>query len=159
MALEAELARQFEHEFDSLQQLKDILAREHRALLDSDVAAIEALSAEKSALLTRQGELGHARQQLLRSAGLGDAPADVSAFVHGSPDRAALAAVYARIAALVQQCRDDNRSNGRLIAQQQRRAQGALDVLRGAQSPGSATYSSSGSHKRDGNSSRTLGRA
>jgi len=159
VGIAAALARQLEREVDSLQHLQDILQRENRALVAADVTAIESLAGEKSTQLSHQAELWHARQALLRDAGIAATETALQAFVTATAERDALQHALSHIAELAARCREDNRGNGRLIAQRQRRAQGALDILRGADTPGTDTYSNTGAAAHKGSTSRSLGRA
>tara|TARA_B100001540_G_scaffold314303_2_gene338965 strand:+ start:2464 stop:2937 length:474 start_codon:yes stop_codon:yes gene_type:complete len=155
--LQQQLRALLDQEVENLQSLLEILTREYDSLARSDVAALEQGTALKNQALSIQAGLASKRHHLLSTHLGGHSDKQLADYVAGSGD-AALQAAFARLSELAEQCHDNNRSNGRLIAQKQAQTRGALDILRHTDSTG-ATYSHAGKTSADAKTGRSLGKA
>lgn len=146
-----------DQEVENLQSLLNILRREHDALVNSDVEAIEQITGLKNQALSIQADLTNYRQRLLTNAQGGATDDPLSDYVATSDD-SELEALYTRLSSLAEECHRHNRTNGRLIAQKHQLTLGALDILRRTDSKG-ATYSLSGKTSGPDQTGRSLGKA
>ena len=154
---QVELQALLDREVQNLQALLDILQREHSALLEADVQALERVTQSKNQLLSSQLTLLNQRKHLTLSLCGDNTEASLQGFISASGDPA-LAQAYEEVLALAAQSNTQNRNNGRLISQRQRYTRGALDILRHTD-PGVDTYSHSGKSDAQGQAGRTLGKA
>ncbi|MCB1679433.1 MAG: flagellar protein FlgN [Halioglobus sp.] len=152
-----QLAQFLEREQDSLQRLRDVLSRERRALLEADVPALEAATAEKHRALQQQAEAVARRRDYLQRAGFADTAQGLTDCIAGCDDHSQLRAVQAALQTLARTCRDANRDNGRLISRKQQQTRGALDILR--RSDGAAPTYTGGGNAVAAASGRLLGKA
>ena len=146
-----------DQEVENLQSLLSILRREHDALVNSDVEALEQITGLKNQALSIQANLTNSRQKLLAST-QGGAVNDQLADYVASGDDSTLEALYMRLSSLAEECHSQNRTNGRLIGQKHQLTLGALDILRHTDSKG-ATYSLSGKASGPDQTGRSLGKA
>ena len=154
-ATERQLAALFAAELSGMRQLRDILHREYRALVDADVVALEQVTGEKNQVLSRQSELNRQRQEYLDRSGLG--AGGLEDFLSTCDNAGQLRDSQQELKVLAQQCHEANRSNGRVIVQKQQHTLGALSILRRSE-PCSPTYSGEGNAVDDA-SNRLLGKA
>jgi flagellar biosynthesis/type III secretory pathway chaperone len=154
MSDDIQLAELLTRELTCLQQLEQVLEQEHQALLGQDLEAVEQATAAKNQALQIQSSITQNRQQSAMQV-LGNSSLDsLSQWAAANPDRSELTT---KLIKLARHCQQLNLRNGRLIAQRQQQAQGALKVLRQEETDG-ATYSGQGKAQPQG-SNRSLGRA
>tara|TARA_R110002110_G_scaffold405241_1_gene624181 strand:- start:15378 stop:15863 length:486 start_codon:yes stop_codon:yes gene_type:complete len=153
----ADLKQLLQNELEALRRLADVLQQEQQALLDNDVPAIEVATREKNDALAQQADGAARRADALATLGFVAERQTLRSFLERAADADELLALQGALNDLAAQCHEDNRNNGRLIAQRQQQSQGALKVLR--QMDGAApTYSGSGDAVESG-ASRLLGKA
>jgi flagellar biosynthesis/type III secretory pathway chaperone len=157
-AQHAQLARAFvatvEANAHGLQALLDLLTRERQAIIDRDSETLESIVRDKLDLLRQIEHGASARARLLQAAGLDTAPDGGHRLVR-QLNEPTLTAAWQRLIALGDEAATENDRNGQLIAQGQRMARAALDILTGRPSR-QDTYGGARRHGASGGSS--LGR-
>lgn len=113
-----------------MEQLQDILKREHQALVKADVAQLEQITQDKTQALQYQAQVKDRRSALAQSRGGVESSEELEALFTGFDNAQQLRAMHAAFLQLAETCNEANRANGRLIAQQQKHTVGALNVLR-----------------------------
>jgi len=146
-----------DQEVENLQSLLNILQREYDALVNSDIEALEQVTDLKNQALSIQAGLTNNRGRLVASI-LDSVEEDQLEQYVAASGNTQLQDLYSRLSSLAEECHARNRTNGRLIAQKQQHAAGALDILRHTDSAG-ATYSLSGKTSVADETGRSLGKA
>ncbi|MFV0278648.1 MAG: flagellar export chaperone FlgN [Parahaliea sp.] len=112
----------------ALGAVEEALEAERRALIGKDAAILESATAIKTDSLAHYTQHNASLQQLL-------ADNEPLSAVIGQLDRVEdNRALAQELASLADRCQAINRGNGRLIAELQTRARGALDILRNRES-------------------------
>ncbi|MDX1734285.1 MAG: flagellar protein FlgN [Halioglobus sp.] len=158
MPMQEQLQALLDQEIENLQTLLGILHREHDALVNADVDAIERITQSKNQALTAQAELTRSRRHLVQTAWGSDTDESLEQYIASFDDQS-LWHSFSRLSALAMQCNDSNRTNGRLIAHKQQQTRDALDILRRTDSAATTTYSHSGRAAGSEQAGRTLGKA
>ena len=157
MSPEQQLSGALNHEADCLQQLLDILKQEHEALLAADIDALERVTASKNQVLAAQLDAESTRHRVLSQSSFDSTDEGLRQLIAKCDNREQLNDSVSRLNSLTQQCRANNRINGRLIMQKQEHARGALNVIRQTSNTAS-TYSGQGKTTAT-QINRTLGKA
>jgi len=151
------LAALLEAELACLRQLEAVLAGEHEALLAADAPAIERATAAKNGALGEQAQCGLQRQQYLQETGFEADSRGLDDCIGSCAEPTRLLELRDGLNALLQQCHEANRLNGRLIGHRQQQTRSALNVLRRSEQ-GPSTYTDAGDAVNSG-SNRLLGKA
>lgn len=157
MILELQLLSLLEAETTSMQKLLGILKREYDALLSADIAALEQITAEKNAAIAAQSQATLERQNATTAASYSGTDLGLEQLIDTCENREQLREYFSNLMLLARSCQTENRNNGRLIIQKQRRAKGALDVIRQSED-NTPTYSLQGKAS-DSLETRSLGKA
>lgn len=152
-----QLASLLNHEIACLEQLLAILGREFESLTSSDINAIETATNDKNVALAHQAKSTLTRQQFVASSSYEDSDEGLQQLITTCDNHTELAAIYAQLTSLAQQCHGTNRTNGRLILQKQEQTRSALNIIRQADNH-SSTYSGQGDAISNP-STRSLGKA
>lgn len=160
-----ELAALIEREAAGAMRLVEALLREKSALAANDSDGLNAATTEKTALLGQLELLERDRRKLLQRVSFGATHADMQLFmarlalnVETNSLSRILLQNWQQLTATMQQCRDLNLANGRVVAAMQTRVQQALNLLRGGQGT-VATYGRTGSTQLTGAGARERARA
>lgn len=137
-----EIDAAIDRQIDAMNELRDCLEAEHRALQIRDAEVLVSASEQKDASLIKAAKLGKTLASLL------DAETDDI-----SP---ASRAGREQLDTLTRTCRDLNDANGSLIRRQKMRVETTLHILRGTQEQ-PAGYDPSGKTTRTGSSRILLG--
>jgi len=145
-------------------RLAEALLREKNALAANDSDGLAAATAEKAVLFGQVELLERDRRRLLGQISVGAAHADMQLFIarlavnaETNPLSRALLQNWQQLTTTLQQCRDLNLANGRIVAAMQTRVQQALNLLRGVRGT-VATYGRTGSTQLTGSGTRELAR-
>ncbi|MFK8047123.1 MAG: flagella synthesis protein FlgN [Halioglobus sp.] len=157
MILELKLLSLLDNETTSMQKLLDILKREHDALLSADIESLEQVTAEKNAAIASQSQATQERQNATTAASYSGTDLGLEQLIDTCENREQLKEYFSNLMILARACQTENRNNGRLIIQKQRRAKGALDVIRQNENT-TPTYSVQGKAS-DTLETRSLGKA
>lgn len=138
------------------QEFADLLEREKQALLDQDIAALQALIDAKTPLIASLNAADKAIDSELQRLGK---PAEVSVgdFIRSLNDPE-LAARHSAFLHAAQACQDANLHNARLIRHSQHLNSSLLDLLRNQGETSLNVYDRQG-HARRGQSGRPISRA
>ena len=157
MTTEQQLASLLNHEIACLKQLLAILDREFESLTTSDINAIEAATTDKNVALESQAQSTLSRQNFVTASSFANSDEGLQQLIASCDNHSELKATYAQLTSLAQQCRNTNRTNGRLILKKQGQTRNALNIIRQADSNPS-TYSDQGGAIANP-STRSLGKA
>lgn len=157
MILELQLLSLLDNETSSMQKLLDILKREYNALLAADVDELEKVTAEKNEAIAAQTQATQERQNATSAASYSGVDLDLEKLIDTCENREQLTEYFSNLMILARACQTENRNNGRLIIQKQRRAKGALDIIRQSEN-NTPTYSVQGKAS-DTLETRSLGKA
>lgn len=116
-------------------KLEALLARERGLLTGGDAAAVEAVAAEKAALLNEIETLETDRRRVLAIAGVGANAASMERLLGGRLAVAAsvvqeTARLWRGLVAAMERCRDGNDVNGAIVGLKQRQVRQLLNMLR-----------------------------
>lgn len=140
-----------------LQQLLKALEHEFKSLTSADISAIELAIKDKNQALANQAEATLSRQRFVATTSAEDSDEGLRQLVASYENHSELTQTYSELTSLARQCRNSNRTNGRLISQKQQQTQNALNIIRQAGNIPS-TYSDQGGTITTP-SSRSLGKA
>lgn len=143
-----DLLQLFTDDIGTAKQLLELIDVEFQALGERDLPRLEKVLGEKLPLLSLLDQHGTARSTLLRQQGLSADKAGLQAYADRHATGPGILARSDELSALLQQCREANQRNGRLIRANQALLQGVLGILRGGDTPG--LYDSRGSAARIG---------
>ena len=123
-------ARQLQEELRTARTLLELLKQEQAQLVAADIDALNALTEEKTRLVTRMSELATDRHHALAATGFAASEAGMQAWLENhQPDEARQA--WQNLLELARAAKEVNRSNGLLIGKHLTRNQSALNVLKG----------------------------
>lgn len=129
-----QLARAFiatvEANAHGLQALLELLGRERQAIIDREPEVLERIARDKLELLQQIEHGASARARLQKAAGLDAGPEGSERLVRQLNDPS-LTAEWQRLLSLGAEAATENDRNGQLVAQGQRMARAALDILTG----------------------------
>ena len=161
----SELAALIEREAAEAARLLEALTSERSALAVNDSDGLTAATTEKTAVLGQLELIEKDRRRLLQRVAVGATHAEMQSYVEllaRSAETRPLSRVlhqhWRRLTTTLQQCRDLNLANGRIVAAMQTRVQQALNLLRGGRGT-VATYGRTGSTQLTGTGARELARA
>ena len=138
------LAVQLLEEYEVYCTLASVLEREQEALVAAASDRVAAIAGEKERVTRRLGELGSRRVTLLRAQGASGDAAGMHAWLSGHPDQAAqVGPAWARLSAIAETTRQQNKTNGRLIDALVQHLQIRLNVISSA-TCANPTYGSNG---------------
>lgn len=155
-ALNAVLTRQVA----AVMTLEALLTRERALLTGSDAAAVEAIAAEKAALLNQIEALETDRRRVLAIAGVAATATAMEQLVRSSPPVAAsvlaeTGRLWTTLVSTMERCRDGNDVNGAIVGIKQRQVRQLLNMLRTGRED-DLTYGPRG--RQSGQSARGLAR-
>lgn len=122
--------------------LLDLLKKEQSQLVAADIAALTALTEEKTRLLARMSELAEERHAALAAAGFAATEQGMQSWLDTLQPPTARQS-WSELLEVAKAAKELNRTNGMLIGKHMARNQGALNVLKGGQ-PGQALYGPDG---------------
>lgn len=128
-----------------------LLTREQHALTDGDTEALGPIGEEKAALVDRLNLYGEQRNKQLAAAGLGADRLGMEAWLAANPKDAAVRQQWARLKACVNEARELNLLNGKLIALRLQANQQVLGALL-------STQNQNNLYGRDGQPTQLSGR-
>jgi len=120
-------ARQLQEELRTARTLLELLKQEQAQLVAADIDALNALTEEKTRLVTRMSELATDRHHALAATGFAASEAGMQAWLEPEEARQA----WQNLLELARAAKEVNRSNGLLIGKHLTRNQSALNVLKG----------------------------
>jgi flagellar biosynthesis/type III secretory pathway chaperone len=141
--VQAELRAVLSLQLEVLVQMRRLLEREQKALVDDDEGAIGDLTIDKPRMLEKTIERSRALERLLEHEGL---PADsegLNRSIQRQSDAHELYGLRDRIMGEIQSCADHNRMNGAILERKRAALERALRVLV-AQEQGANRYHPSG---------------
>jgi len=131
-----ELLQLFIDDIGTAQRLLELIDAEFQAMGERDLPRLEQILGEKIPLLGLLEQHGGARSQLLANQQLSADRAGLEALAARSPNGTELLARSDELNRLLEQCRDANQRNGRLIRSNQASLKSVLGILRGGETPG-----------------------
>ncbi len=161
----SELVALIEREAAEAARLLEALLSERSALAINDSDGLAAATTKKTALLGQLEMIEKDRRRLLQRVAVGATHVEMQSYVEHlarnletKPLSRVLRQHWQHLTTTLQQCRDLNLSNGRIVAAMQTRVQQALNLLRGGRGT-VATYGRTGSTQLTGTGARELARA
>lgn len=131
-----DLLHLFIEDIGTAQRLLELIDAEFQAMGERDLPRLEQILGEKLPLLGLLEQHGTARSQLLAAQQLSADRAGLEALASRSADGTELLSRSDELNALLEQCRDANQRNGRLIRANQASLKSVLGILRGGETPG-----------------------
>lgn len=131
-----DLLHLFIEDIGTAQRLLELIDAEFQAMGERDLPRLEQILGEKLPLLGLLEQHGTARSQLLAAQQLSADRAGLEALASRSANGAELLSRSDELNALLEQCRDANQRNGRLIRANQASLKSVLGILRGGETPG-----------------------
>lgn len=127
-----------------IEQLHQLLEREREALARRDHAALPELIEDKTRRLSALGEHALQRQNWLRSAGLSCDHEGWLRWLDQNPATRAQRDDWTALAERFRHCREQNETNGKIIARAQHTLGRLLDVMRGQEEGTPELYNAKG---------------
>lgn len=143
-----DLLQFFNDDIGTAKQLLELINAEFQALEARDLPSLEKILGEKLPLLNLLDQHGTARSTLLRQQELSADKAGLETFASRRSDGDEILTRSNELSLLLEQCREANQRNGRLIRANQASLQSVLGILRGGETPG--LYDSRGGAARIG---------
>ena len=116
-------------EVSAMVEFIKLLTREQQALSAGDTEALGPIGEEKATLVDRLNRLGEQRNKLLVAAGMGADRLGMEAWLAANPKDAAVRQQWARLKSCVNEARELNLLNGKLIALRLQANQQVLGAL------------------------------
>jgi flagella synthesis protein FlgN len=135
-------AHKLHEENRTARMLLDILKKEQAQLVAADIAALTALTEEKTQLVVRMAELAAERHTALATAGYAATEEGMQAWLDSVQPPTARQS-WKELLEVARAAKEINRSNGLLIGRHLTRNQSALNVFKGGQQ-GQALYGPDG---------------
>lgn len=130
----------------ALQLFRNLLVREHSALVARDIESINACFIEHAQAVSTLEALEYQLQPLRQQTGLKkllpNIDAQLAAFP--APQRSRLKILWDELLALAAECRDRNAVNSTLVNAQRKNTESALRILKGQEASASALYAPDG---------------
>lgn len=143
-----DLLQLFIDDIGTAKHLLELINAEFQALGERDLPRLEKVLGEKLPLLSLLDQHGTIRSTLLRQHELSADKSGLETFASRRSDGPEILARSDELNLLLEQCRDANQRNGRLIRANQASLQSVLGILRGGETPG--LYDSRGGAARIG---------
>lgn len=125
-------------------RLLELTEQEFQALSERDLAELESILTQKQPLLALLGQHGTERSQWLSELGLSSDRAGLEAFAASSPLGKELIEQAETLESTLNNCRDSNERNGRLIRANRAAIGSTLDILQGTNSTTPGLYDNRG---------------
>ncbi len=116
-------------EVETARLLLKVLKQEQTHLLEADVEALETLTPQKSALVSRMSAFAISRHKALAKAGLPSEEASMEKWLNNADHLQLERHAWDELVRIVQSAKELNRTNGLLINSHMARNQSALQVL------------------------------
>ena len=147
-----------EQQRDTSRKLLQILAQEHAALSGNDLQELETILAAKQQYLAQLETLSQEYLELMRRHSSPHKDGIAASLRHCDPQGTwGLEPLWRQVEGLLTRCRDENNTNGKIIALSHHQVQQALAILRNGEVGSESCYSSTGNRPAAA-SSRTLGK-
>jgi len=118
---------------EQAQLLMSLLQAERNVLSSNDSAALEVITNKKEKLTETIKTSTKQCKQYLQQAGFGNDNLSLNKYIEtcAEPFTAKLKTMWSSLQAVLKQCQEENRINGKLITSSQRRIKQALSILQG----------------------------